>query len=489
MGKRLINIWGEIKKFKWNNSFLLFGVLLLSTAINYTDALAKGCNKIWESTGEVTGKAYYFYGYYSGNEPYKLKYQTEGVSEVWRVKQDIYTDEVNGNKRELLIQKISAEPVNPDKLTDYFKNPNVKETLGPIEVITDCDEIANQINGMDWNSLKSGLNSFNSRLNYAWNINVIDSNGNRHELATGSKGSVTYRYDGKKWTAEISGADREVKEIIEEVINKKLDAFDIAENGRPARTETTTVAPFTTEDGGEFRFGDGLHWYEWGVVLADAGVSIYENATLPETYWKQDDPKYKSYPLHVAPTFAGVADGVIDEITGIAQLVKLGLEITTDKEMAKALWESVKNINLETIKEAATGAVKEKWDKYANSPDYITYHEIGKDGVAIASMLYGGFLVKGKNVTEVVEESGTIIKNAKKIFASVQDMVEKIAGNRRAIRGSIIDLPETRRLAQEYARHTGIADTDFENWFENTFKTYESGTPNFEAHHVIPIET
>jgi hypothetical protein len=223
---------------------------------------------------------------------------------------------------------------------------------------------------------------------------------------------VEYKYykNTGKWTALIFGvSDNEVKKIIADIINKKLDVFQIDETGN-AKIAQTTTTPISTEDGGEFRFGDGLKWYEWGSVLCDAGISIYENARLPETYWKQSNPKYKDYPLHVSPTFSGVSDGAIDEITGTAQLVKLGLEITTDKEKAKTIWESVKNINFSTIKTVAEGAIKEKWNKYANSPDYITYHEIGKDGVQVASLIYGSFAAKGKKLSEIIEESGDIIK-------------------------------------------------------------------------------
>jgi hypothetical protein len=94
----------------------------------------------------------------------------------------------------------------------------------------------------------------------------------------------------------------------------------------------------------------------------------------------------------------------------VAQLVKLGVEVATDKEKAQALWNSIKNINLSSIKSAAVGAIKDKWDKYANSPSYITYHELGKDGVMVASMLYGGFATKGKKLADAVGESGDIIK-------------------------------------------------------------------------------
>jgi hypothetical protein len=83
--------------------------------------------------------------------------------------------------------------------------------------------------------------------------------------------------------------------------------------------------------------------------------------------------------LHASPTFTGVADGAIEEITGIAQLVKLGVEVITDKEKAQALWNSIKNISISNIKEAATGAIKDKWDKYDNSPNsFLSRHRFPK---------------------------------------------------------------------------------------------------------------
>lgn len=61
------------------------------------------------------------------------------------------------------------------------------------------------------------------------------------------------------------------------------------------------------------------------------------------------------------------------------------------------------------------------------------------------------------------------------------------------IREGIINLSESRDLAIEYFEHIKktdltLKDVKFDDWFENTFKTYEKGTPNFEAHHVIPAD-
>jgi hypothetical protein len=40
----------------------------------------------------------------------------------------------------------------------------------------------------------------------------------------------------------------------------------------------------------------------------------------------------------------------------------------------------------------------------------LGHHELGKDGVQLASMFYGGFATKGKKLSEAVEESGDIVK-------------------------------------------------------------------------------
>jgi hypothetical protein len=208
-------------------------------------------------------------------------------------------------------------------------------------------------------------------------------------------------------------------------INEKLKAFKIDENGK-AQIAQTTVSPLSTRDadGGEFRFGDCLRWYEWGGVLADAGTSIWESAALPEVYWKQDDPKYKDYPLHTPPTFAGVTDGAIDEIMSIPQLVKLGLDVTTDKEKAKAIWESVKKINLGTIKQIVT----DKIDRYNFSDKaWLGYHEAGKDVVGVLTAAWG-FAVKGGKLAEAVEETGNVaLKEVRKRFVkSIDDAINKL---------------------------------------------------------------
>jgi DNA repair ATPase RecN len=115
-----------------------------------------------------------------------------------------------------------------------------------------------------------------------------------------------------------------------------------------------------------------------------------------------------------------------------------------------------------------------------------THYAVSSTGNAIMTVMAGATIIK--DLPEIAEKLAENIKKAKKVFSSMQEMVEKVVKNRGALRESILDLSETKTLAREYAKHIGVPDNEFDNWFENTFKTYEGGTPNFEAHHVIPVE-
>ena len=194
-------------------------------------------------------------------------------------------------------------------------------------------------------------------------------------------------------------------------------------DGTSSVTDVTTVAPIKTEDGGEFNFGNGLSWAEWGPVLMDAGVAIYENAALPECYWNQSNEKYNGYPIHAPGTISGVADGMIDQVTQTAQLVKFGLEIVTDKEKAAALWSSVKKINFSSVKHLVVEGVKDKWNKYVNDSIWVASHELGKDMVNVAATFNGGGFLKGKQMSDGVAATGDGIGDAAEKAA--KDALEK----------------------------------------------------------------
>ena len=182
-------------------------------------------------------------------------------------------------------------------------------------------------------------------------------------------------------------------------MNEKLQELGL--EGKKSEKISTT-----TEDGGEFYVAD-MNGTQWLETLGDLGSSVWENATMPESYWNKDKDYSKSN-IHIPPTFAGVGDGVIDEITQYPQLIKLGYDVSTKKDVREGLWNSVKNITPESIKNAAINFYEEKKNNYTSDKSYIVNHTVGKDGVQVASMLFGGGGIKAvvKNVDEGAEKVG-----------------------------------------------------------------------------------
>ena len=162
-----------------------------------------------------------------------------------------------------------------------------------------------------------------------------------------------------------------------------------------------------TQDGGEFWVKE-MSGREWLSTIGELGESVWENAALPENYWNKDQ-NYNQSNIHVPPLFAGVSDGVVEEVSDYPQLVKLAYDVASKKEIREELWNSVKNIDADKVINFAKDEIKNKWESYnfTNKP-YLGKHELGKDGVAIVKFATGaGALVKG------IKETGE--KFAKKI--------------------------------------------------------------------------
>ena len=247
-----------------------------------------------------------------------------------------------------------------------------------------------------------------------------------------------------------------------------------------------------TQDGGEFWVKE-MSGREWLSTIGELGESVWENAALPENYWNKDQ-NYNQSNIHVPPLFAGVSDGVVEEVSNYPQLIKLGYDVASKKEVREGLWNSVKNISTESIKNAATDFYEEKKNNYTSDKSYIVNHTVGKDAVQVASILMGGGAIKSlKNTTDNihngVKKVGEEIKKVKvkKIFNSAQEFAEDIVKNKTNIRKNILDLAETKDYARKYF-DTVVKEGDFDDWFKNNFSKYEKGTLNFEAHHIIPID-
>ena len=248
-----------------------------------------------------------------------------------------------------------------------------------------------------------------------YKVTVTENNGK-----ISSKFELTGQGDSK-----TASQKQKIEQQVQTLIDEKLKELGGLNN------KTSPSVNTSTEDGGEF-YVKQMNGKEWLGTLENLGVSVWENATMPEDYWNKDK-NYSASNIHIPPTFAGVGDGVIGEISDYPQLIKLGYDVSTKQEVREGLWKAVKNINLGSIKTAATGVLKNKWNAYTNSPGHITYHEMGKDGVTVVSLAMGaGFFKKGtdglkdgiedtgekfvkKEVDEISEVLGKIVKNGNKI--------------------------------------------------------------------------
>lgn len=429
----------------------------------------KDKGQVWEhktvSTWSGSGGVFKGYRNEAGELYTPLVTASQPMRQVCMIEQ--YADPKTGGYT-LVIKKVSlkdAVPVLPaghdynsaegHSIDDPFVNVDTVATIGKVSV-GPCKPQTKKDEGETMEKLVASMKEMAGRMIHQWDVVIDAGDGSPKKISggSGSKGKVTYKYNSAqgKWDVDIDlyedkiqrkgkpkyykdGDLKETEKAIEEAIRKKLAKFKPGKDGKSDIPETT-IEPVKTEDGGEFNFGKGVNWAQWGMVLMDAGVEIYEEATLPKTYWKQDEAKYGGYPVHGPPVFCGVGDGVIDEVMSIPQLVKLGVEVVTDKEKALGIWNSVKKINLGTIRKAAAEGLKNKWDKYANSPLYVTSHEVGKDGVQLATMIGGGFVREGADLTDAVEETGERIGRvaARRLFT-----VDELMQFRRADLPDLVD--------------------------------------------------
>jgi TANFOR domain-containing protein len=416
----------------------------------------KDKGKIYQAGIESLGTVI-FHGYRSaGGEYYKASIYRSAVPKQVTAVIQVATDKADQKKLTLTVQEPTYQVQLKSKDQLYGNDQTeMVEVFGDAKLIStgQTNPAASCKDGLDWSKEKSYLGELGKKLNHAIKVVIDDGSGKKQTVTTGANpiGTLTYTLKNGNWSATVKldnvqkknsrdslykpGDLLETEKIIETEINKKLAKFEVDENGN-SRIKATDIEPLETGDGGSFNFGSGLTWLGWGGVLMDAGTSIYENAAMPETYWNKDDKKFPGYPIHGAPTMCGVGDGVIGEVTEIPQLVKFGLELATDKDKVVGLWNSVKKITPASIKDAVVEGAKNKWDKYANSPMYITTHEVGKDAVAVFTMISGAGIFKGgAKITDAVAATGEGIGEAS------EKVLKNVAENagQKEVKGAVAD--------------------------------------------------
>ncbi|MEQ9415326.1 MAG: hypothetical protein RIF39_15940, partial [Cyclobacteriaceae bacterium] len=163
-----------------------------------------------------------------------------------------------------------------------------------------------------------------------------------------------------------------------------------------------------------------LKVFERGMWVIKVTKETLAEVKVPVPMWDGNQPK--TYPFKLQATVAGIGDGVVDEFKSIPDLLLMGLSLF-DKQERDGLVKAVSSINLETIK----GMFKEKADKYIGGGD-VAAHEGGYDVVQVASIFWGGALMKGKKATD---KAGDIMQVFQKLSQDVKDKIVTLTTKQR----------------------------------------------------------
>jgi hypothetical protein len=250
---------------------------------------------------------------------------------------------------------------------------------------------------------------------------------------------VFYDETTKKWKVDVKLDKKLAKNInvkqTSEVFEKQMSELATQKVNELGGLDNNRTKPVfeTTDDGGEFLVKE-MNGEQWLGTICDLGSNVWESAALPENYWNQDNEGFKDSTIHLPPTLSGVSDGAIGLVSDYPQLVKLGYDVATKEEVRNGIWTAVKNISPSSVYSLAENAVKDKISKYNFSDKpYLGHHEIGKDGVAVVSMVLGGsFITKGSDALENgTKEVGEEI--SEKAAKKVDDILDNYAKQQKEI--------------------------------------------------------
>lgn len=206
----------------------------------------------------------------------------------------------------------------------------------------------------------------------------------------------------KKYVNQKEAVESELRAIAEEKLNE-LNGLD------GAKTKSSSLNVFDVEgaDAGEFYVAE-MNGRKWLSSIENLGTSIWETANLPEEYWNKDKG-YSTSTVRVPPMFAGVSNGVTEEVLGLQQLVKLGYDVATKEEVRTGIWDGITNITFNSVIDAGDEAIRNKVNQYANHKEkpYIAQQALGKDAVQVATAAVGvGLITKSGKLAEGVADVG-----------------------------------------------------------------------------------
>ncbi|NRT16448.1 hypothetical protein HNP99_002815 [Flavobacterium sp. 28A] len=212
--------------------------------------------------------------------------------------------------------------------------------------------------------------------------------------------------------------------------------------------------------------------------------------------------------IHAPGLVTGSVESGATVVTDVTSLCSMVYDLSTDDKARSDMWTGLIKLK-DAVKDEPSGVIpifvqmlsgntNDEWAVIADKQS-----DEGKKGhlysrgvvTSVKSVLVGGALITKLPTLaeELVGKIEDVLKVGNKIFKSADELANALYKARSDIRKGIIDFTESRNLALEYFEHIKKTDltlknVKFDDWFENTFKKYEAGTPNFEAHHVIPAD-
>ena len=336
-------------------------------------------------------------------------------------------------------------------------------------------------------------------------VTIADHKGKYEIIVKNNNGKFSVSFTLKqKGSKKTQSQKKQIEQQIASLMEEKLNELGGLDGKKSAKVA------LRTQDGGEFWVKE-MSGREWLSTIGELGESVWENAALPENYWNKDQ-NYNQSNIHVPPLFAGVSDGVVEEVSNYPQLIKLGYDVASKKEVREGLWNSVKNISTESIKNAATDFYEEKKNNYTSDKSYIVNHTVGKDAVQVASILMGGGAIKSlKNTTDNihngVKKVGNEIKEksielvgkydwnlVRKYFKHIQEVTGKEIHQKQIDKlKDALRKKEYKKLPpDEYSKHTKNYTTTkreelIKKWEEETGQKWpvdEKGR-RYQLHHII----
>jgi TANFOR domain-containing protein len=218
----------------------------------------------------------------------------------------------------------------------------------------------------------------------------------------------------------------EVVKAIEEEVDAEIKEHNLA------NPDATTPEVKELPEDGSYRFKkDRMNIFKAGGFLLDVGKEVINEGRMPERIWdsgkRTDDTdpetkeKYKNTPVHLPPVLGGGTNQVIEEVTEVVQLLKVGYEfVRKPGETFKGIWNGIKTLTPAKVRKI----IKEQAgvEEYEKGGDRAL-HQGGKHGVKIAMIVVTGIktLTKGKEIVE----NATEVDNLSRIVDDFSDLEKK----------------------------------------------------------------